>query len=262
MKYADEQITRPQHENGCDYGHGRRSVLVQNGKQQILHIGNAKHWGGIGAGRYGSSVEIVAYPVKDATCRQKTLYPTDEDKKALEVQAKAVGKEVRVTIGMKQWEQIATRMFEHLGMGFDLKLISLKHTLLLDVEGEIDGPPPPDASKPKKVHPRIESDKLYRIFQEEGKCKLAEANIIKQGGGKITYKLPTGREIEKRTKDILEEGGGGTVDEAVAGYLRHYQEQLAAGADRLHRAAESYAYYKDNLSDAEHKIEDMLKELL
>ena len=38
MKYADEQIVRPQHENGCDYGHGRRSVLARNGKQELLHI--------------------------------------------------------------------------------------------------------------------------------------------------------------------------------------------------------------------------------
>jgi hypothetical protein len=238
MKYADEQIVRPQHENGCDYGHGRRAVIVRNGKQQLLHVGGQKHWGGIGAGRYYGAAEIVIYPTEQGTCKQKSL---------------AEGR-----MNRQRWEEIAEPIYAHLKMQFPLELISLKHTLLLDVEGEVDGPPPPDPSKPKKVHPRIESDKLYRIFQEEGGCKLAEATIIKQGGGKLTYRLPNGREIEKRTKDILEEGGGGTVDEAVAGYLRHYEEQLAAGAERLHRAAESYAYYSENLTEAKHKIEAML----
>jgi hypothetical protein len=239
MKYADNQLVRPQHENGCDYGHGRRSVLVQNGKKQLLHIASAKHWGGIGAGRYSSPSEIVVYPHEGGACKQWALANGRMDK--------------------KKWNDIAEHIYTHLGVKFPMKLISLKHTLLLDEPGEVDGPPPPDESKPKKVHPRIESDKLYRIFQEEGKCQLAEADIIKQGGGKITYRLSKGREIEKRTKDILEEGGGGTVDEAVAGYLRHYKEQLAAGAVRLQQAAESYAYYKDNLTEAEHRIEEMIK---
>lgn len=238
MKYADKQLTRPQHENGCDYGHGRRSVLVQNGKKQLLHIAGAKHWGGVGGGRSYSESEIVIYPSERGVCKQQAL------------------EKGRMT--KEKWEAIAPAIYAHLGMNFQLDLISLKHTLLLDVPGEVSGPPPREPNQ-KKIHPRIESDKLYRVFQEDGKCKLAEADIIKQGGGKITYRLPNKREIEKRTKDLIDEGCGGTVDEAVAGYLRDYEAQLANGAERLHRAAESYAYYTDNLTEAKHRIEAMLQ---
>jgi len=255
MKYADQQIVRPQHEGGCDYGHGRRSVLVQNGKKQILHIGNAKHWGGIGAQRYGSNVEIVAYPSKDDTCRQKTLYPTDAELKVIQ----AAGK--KVIIGRKQFEQIATQMFEHLGIGFDLKLISLKHTLLLDVEGEVDGPPPRDPTV-KKIHPRIESDTIYRIFHEDNVCKVVKCPIIKQGGGKITYRLKQGqgREVTRPTKQLLEEGCGGTLDEAVEGYLQEYKKSVVDATERLTRAADNYSYNSDRLIEAKHRIEEMLKE--
>ena len=141
-----------------------------------------------------------------------------------------------------------------------LGLLSWRHTLLLDEPGEVTEPPPREPG-PKKVHPRIESDKIFRIFlDDDGKCRLVESVIVKQGGGKITYRLGSGREIEKRTKDALDDGCGGTVEEAIEGYLRQYKEQVAEATTRLQRAAQHFAYTEDNLMDAKHRIEAMRKE--
>jgi hypothetical protein len=241
VKYADEQITRPQHENGCDYGYGRRSVLVRNGKKMLLHCAGSKHWAGVGAGRRYSPPEIVIYPDERGVCKQYTLA------------------EGRMT--KQSWEDIAQKIYEHLGASFPLELISLKHTLLLDEPGEVTEPPV-SIPGPKKVHPRIESDKIFRIYQEDdGKCKLLEFPIIKQGGGKLTYSLPNGRIIERPTKQLIEEGVAGTVDAAVDGFLRHHHEQVAEATTRLQRAAQHFAYAEDNLTDAKHRIEAMRKEI-
>jgi hypothetical protein len=240
MKYATKQLVRPQHEHGCDYGHGRRSVLIQNGKKQILHIASAKHWGGIGAGRYSSKSEIAAYPVENGVCKQQTL---------------AEGR-----MNKKRWQEIAVKIYEHLGMGFDLNLISLQHTLLLDQEGEVESPPELP-TKPKKVHPRIESDRFFRVFMDEdGKTKLVEFPIVKQGGGKIAYRLPNGREVDKSTKQLIEDGAGSTADEAVAVYLRDFEGRVTNAMERLCRAADSYSYHNDSLTEAKNRIEAMLKE--
>ena len=262
MKYADEQIVRPQEENGCDYGSGRRSVLVRNGKKEILHCAGAKHWGGIGMERSYSNVEIVAYPVKGhgGSCMQRTLYPTDADLKAL----KEAGK-TKVSIGRKQWEQIALEMFTHLeyAAGFDIGLISLKHTLLLDEPGEVDEPPPREPA-PRVEHPRIESDTVCKVIHDEEDFKrllLIEFPIVKQKGGKITYRLHNGHEIEKRTKDAIADGWGGNAEEAIAGYLRHYEEEVAEATGRLQRAASHYDYTNDNLIEAKNRIEVMRKEI-
>jgi hypothetical protein len=252
MKYADEQIIRPQHEGGCDYGYGVRKVLVQNTvthpkkgriKVQLIHIGSAKHWGGIGAGRYYSSPELALYPSDKDTCKQNKIFEITK----------------KTPLNKAKWEELAPQIFEFLGMGFDLKLISLQHTLLLDEEGELDGPPPRDP-KEKVIHPRIESDTVYRVFHEDNKCRVAKGAIVKQGGGKITYRLGSGREIEKRTKQLLEEGGAGTPEEAAAAYLREYEKQRDEATERLQRAAESYSYRADQLAEAKARVEEMLKE--
>lgn len=241
MKYADKQLVRPQHEGGCDYGHGRRSVLVQNGKKQLLHIAGSKHWGGVGSQREYSQSEIVIYPDEKGVCKQKTLA------------------EGRMTT--KRWEEIATKVYEHLGMGFDLKLISLKHTLLLDAEGEVDKPPEVPSTT-KKVHPRIESDTIYRVLlDDDGKCKMLAFPIVKQGGGSIIYRLTNGREVDRRTKQLIEDGVGGTVEEAVAGYLKSYEGLVAEANERLRCAAHHFTYADDNLVEARQRIEVMLKEL-
>jgi hypothetical protein len=252
MRYADEQIVRPQHENGCDYGCGRRSVLVQNTithpkkgriKVQLIHVGGSKHWGGIGAGRYYGATEIAIYPTDDGSgCRQKAL---------------AEGRMTRA-----KWEEIALEIYSHLQTEFPLELVSLKHTLLLDEPGEVDGPPPRDPAK-KVMHPRIESDCVYRVFRDEdGKYKFAEGKIVKQGGGKITYKLGSGREIEKRTRTFIEEGGAGSREEAAAAYLREFEERRNSATERLQRAAQSFAYADDQFTEAKNHIEEMLSEEL
>jgi hypothetical protein len=240
MKYADKQLVRPQSEHGCDFGHGRRSVLVRNGKKELLHVAGAKHWGGVGADRQYSQSEIVLYPDDRGVCKQHTI---------------ATGR-----VGKQDWANIAEEIYKHLVARFPIELISLKHTLLLDEPGEVEGPPTREPA-PKKVHPRIESDKIYRIFlEDDGKCRLVEFPVIKQSGGMITYLLPNGRESEKKTKQLIEEGAGGTVEEAITGYLCHYKEQVAEATERLRRAAHHFVYCDDNLTDAKHKIEAMLKE--
>jgi hypothetical protein len=242
MRYAEKQIVRPQSEDGCDYGHGRRSVLVRNGKKEILHISGQKHWGGVGAERYYSASEIVAYPSDKETCKQKTL---------------AEGRMTRA-----RWAEIAEAMFAHLGTRFPIELIALKHTLLLDEPGELGGPPPRDPDAPKKPPPpRIDSDKIYRVFVNEGgRCQLAECRIIRQSAGKILYTLGGGGERERRTRDIIADGGAGTVEDAVAAYLETYEEQVAEATARLQRAASNYDHANDMLIEARHRVEAMLEE--
>jgi hypothetical protein len=125
----------------------------------------------------------------------------------------------------------------------------------------VDGPPKSEPG-PKKVHPRIESDAIYRIWRgDDNKLKLDRAPIVRQGGGTITYKLPSGRTIEKRTKQLIEDGCGATIEEAVAGFMRYYEQQTAGATERLQRAAEHYSYCSDQLADAKHRIEEMLREV-
>jgi hypothetical protein len=242
MKYAEKQIVRPSQEGGCDYGHGKRRVLFRRGKKDILKVDGAKHWGGVGSDRQYSAMEIAAFPVEDQTCRQKTLA------------------EGRMTNA--RWAEIAEAIFAHLGMRFDVvKLVSIEHTLLLDEPGEVDGPPARDPA-PKKVHPRIESDRLWRVYQDDdGTLKPIGCVILKQGGGKITYQMPNGRENEKRTKDLIEDGAAGTLEGAAAAYLRSYEERVAEAVLRLTRAADNYSDANDTLREQQHKIEAMFKEL-
>jgi hypothetical protein len=241
MKYADEQLVRPQHENGCDYGHGRRSVLVRNGKKQLLHIAGSKHWGGIGAERCYSQSEIVLYPVEKEIGKQKTLT------------------EGRMT--PQKWAESAEAIFAHLGARFPIELIDLKHTLLLDEPGDVDGPPPRVPGS-KRVHPRIESAHIVRIFIDDDLTyRFAEHPILKQGGGKITYQTPAGHERERRTKDLILDGYAGDRDGAVAAFLQIYEEQVAEARGRLERAAHHFVYTDDRLAEAKQKIEILLREL-
>jgi hypothetical protein len=241
VKYAEKQLVRPQHENGCDYGHGRRSVLVQNGKQQILHVAGSKHWGGIGAGRHYSPSHIAAYPDERGTCKQRTLA------------------EGRMT--MQKWAEIADAIRAHLGVEFSLELISLTHTLLLDEPGEVAGPPPATQVHKKKVHPRIESDTLYRYtFRDNSKFELLKFPITKQVNGVTVYKLENGREVDRRTKHLIDEGCAGTVEGAKEAYLKYYKEQREEALERLKRAADHYAYANDNLTEAKQRIEALDKE--
>jgi hypothetical protein len=240
MRYADIQIVRPSHEGGCDYGHGRRSVLARNGTQFLLHIAGAKHWGGIGADRYYSPAEIAIYPAGQGACKQLTLA------------------EGRMTGA--RWAEIAEAIYAHLRTRFPIELISLPHTLLLDEPGDVAEPPPRDPA-PKKVHPRIESDRLYRVWvDDDGRSRLLESASVKQGGGKITYRLANGLERDRPIKEVIAEGWAGTPEEAVAAFLRPYEEEVAAADERLRRAASHFAYTDERLDEARNRIKAMREE--
>jgi hypothetical protein len=241
MKYAERQLVSAD-DGSCDRGSARRSVLVRNGKKEIIHVAGAKHWGGVGAEREYTGAHIIAYPVAGELCQDKHLES---------------GK-----MNGAKWAGIAEAMFAHLGTRFPIELISLKHTLLLDEPGELDGPPPPAPSVPTKKPPRIDSDKIYRIFHDDdGTCQLIEVRIIRQVGGKITYMLSGGGERERRTKDIIADGGAGTVEGAVAAYLATFEERAAEATTRLQRSAQNFAYADDMLSEARQRIEAMLGEM-
>lgn len=248
MRYAEEQLTRPRMEHGSDFGYARRSVLVRNGEKQLLHQAGYKYRSGIGQQGY-TSTEIALYGPKVSYNGRKVIHKG------------------RVT--PEVWQELAPQIYEHLGMEFPLKLISLKHTLLLDESGEVTEPPTRPKS-PACEYPRVASEDLYRVVEnpeDRKNLKIREYKVEKQSRDTVTFSYEvrirnprTGeirisrREDSGKVERLAGAGYAETIEAAKQMYLKTYEDTVKSTQRDILAAAMYYARAKDDLAEARERL--------
>lgn len=246
MRYAEEQLTRPQVEYGSDFGYGRRSVLVRNGDKQLLHQAGHKYWSGQGQQGYAPA-RIVLHGPGIGYNRHKEIY--------------------QGRVSPEVWRELAPQIHAHLGMEFPLDLINLKHTLLLDEPGEVVGPPPRAEAR---EYPRVLSERLYRVVEnpeDRKNLKIREYRVEKQSRGVVTlgYEVrrrdpETGdirisrREVTSKVELLGGAGYGETVEAAKRLYLEACETTVESTQQALLEAAMYYARAKDDLAEARERL--------
>lgn len=222
MRYADEQLTRPRVEHGCDFG-SRRAILVRNGKDELIHQAGHKYWGGIGQQAYSPSQLCLYGPkFKAAYHYQKDIH--------------------KGRIKPEDWERLAPQIHAHLGAEFPIELISLKHTLLLDEPGEVSGPP---AKAPPKKYPRVAGPCLYRVIEvdddDQSSLKVVEYPVVSQAKGRVTYKDRGGCDQALKVEQLADRGYSETRDGALDLYLDARGARIKEHANAVLHFARRYA---------------------
>lgn len=213
MKYADKQLFRPQCENGIDYGTGLRAVLARRGPRDVLHVAGFKSWGGVGCERDYQLTEIALwFPYARDGHRQEAIH--------------------QGRLGRDGFAPLAEKIIGHLGVDFDVRLLSLRHTLLLDEPGEVEGPP---KRGPNRKHPRTTAERLYRVQRDpDDEPRMVEYVVDAQQVGKarLTRVGGRGRVEVVRIEHLAREGYAG--NRIVAANL--FLETLIAERNRRQMA--------------------------
>lgn len=217
MRYANTQLTRPQYELGGDWGHGRRSVLVRNGKRQLIHQRSYTGWSGIGM----TATVNATWSLWDDAAPGTMGHKTDIH-------------EGRMT--PTRLAELAPRICEFLGVTFDVGLIRLNRTLLLDeAPGDVPEAPAPTPRKKPTPAPRVDGDTLYRIVERDDRPALAVFAVDEQRRGVVSYHLESvggvpadrSRGNERKVTSLAEHGLASTIEGAVDLYLADIRKRLA-----------------------------------
>lgn len=244
MKYADTQLTRPQYEVGGDWGHGRRSVLVRNGQRQLIHQKSYTGWSGIGM--------TATFP---ATWSLWSNEASGLMEHKIDIHEGRMTPQILATL--------APRICEFLGVTFDIGLIRLNRTLLLDeAPGDVPEPPAPTPRKPPTPSPRVAGDTLYRIVEREDRPALAVFAIDEQRRGVVSYALASvggvpavpGRGFERKVTDLAAHGMAPTIEGAVELYLADATKRLADARLTRARAVAAIKQHDRTLRELTHAV--------